>query len=222
MGDEDVLQKKAWRDGLLSSSRWIASAQASIPKQLRQANEKDIIKKGSGRKGRYLCVFGDRLQSMAGGKIGMLAKLDSKNPVMYVDFREGRLKFQGTLLFPKNKYISLRVGNKDVICEDIFECVIVFSDANWVGSKEENPTEKPLPLPQSLLDRRIHETKEQVGELDVGPKKRKAKVDEEPTDVATEGGSQRPQRSARAKQVKYNDGNDGNDVIDLGADSDSE
>ena len=70
--------------------------------ELRQSNEKDIIKKGSGRKGRYLCVFGDRLKCVAGGKIGVLAKLDSKNPVMYVDFGDGRLKFQGTLLFPKN------------------------------------------------------------------------------------------------------------------------
>ena len=155
---------------------------------------------------------------MAGGKIGMLAKLDTKNPVMYVDFGEGRLKFQGTLIFPNNKYISLRIGNKDVICEDIFECVIVFSDANWVGSKEQNPTEKPLPFPQSLLDRRIHDTKEEVKEKDMGPKKRKAKEEEESTDIGTE--SQRPQRSARAKQVKYND--DDEDVIDLGSDSDSE
>jgi hypothetical protein len=187
--------------------------------ELRQANEKDIIKKGSGRKGRYLCVFGDRLRCMAGGKIGMLARLDTKNPVMYVDFGEGRLKFQGTLIFPNNKYISLRVGNKDVICEDIFECVIVFSDANWVGSKEENPTEKPLPFPQSLLARRIHDTKEEVKEQDMCSKKRKAKEEEESTDIGTEGGSQRPQRSARAKQVKYND--DDEDVIDLGSDSDS-
>lgn len=189
--------------------------------ELRQANEKDIIKKGSGRKGRYLCVFGDRLKCVAGGKIGVLAKLDSKNPVMYVDFGDGRLKFQGTLLFPKNKYISLRVGTKDVICEDIFECVIVFSDANWVGSKEENPTEKPLPFPRNLLDRRIHEIKEE--DPDMSPKKkRKTKDDEESTDIGTEGGSQRPQRSARAKQVKYNDEDDDDGVIDLGADSDSE
>jgi len=189
--------------------------------ELRQSNEKDIIKKGSGRKGRYLCVFGDRLKCVAGGKIGVLAKLDSKNPVMYVDFGDGRLKFQGTLLFPKNKYISLRVGTKDVICEHIFECVIVFSDANWVGSKEENPTEKPLPFPRNLLDRRIHEMKEE--DPDMGPKKkRKTKDDEESTDIGTEGGSQRPQRSARAKQVKYNDEDDDDGVIDLGADSDSE
>lgn len=55
---------------------------------------------------------------------GALAQLDSKNPVMYMDFPEGRLKFFGTLMFPSNKYMILRFTNKDVICEDILESMV--------------------------------------------------------------------------------------------------
>jgi hypothetical protein len=55
---------------------------------------------------------------------GTLAKLDSKNPVLYIDFPSGRLKLVGTLLFPKTKYQLLMLGGKDVLCEDIFESVV--------------------------------------------------------------------------------------------------
>ena len=114
---------------------------------------------------------------------GSLAQLDSQNPVMYVDFPQGRLKFLGTIVFPKNKYMLLKFGQKEVLCEDVFEnmvrwinssesinshycrlslccayCLqqllcssqIVFPEAHWIGTKENNPTEKPLPMPAEL------------------------------------------------------------------------
>ena len=52
---------------------------------------------------------------------GSLAQLDTKTPVMYVDFPAGRLKLFGTLCFPKAKYLALRFGPKEVLCEDVFE-----------------------------------------------------------------------------------------------------
>ena len=55
---------------------------------------------------------------------GTLAQLDSQNPVLYVDFPQGRLKFLGTIIFPKNKYMLLKFGQKDVLCEDIFENMV--------------------------------------------------------------------------------------------------
>lgn len=55
---------------------------------------------------------------------GSLAQLDSQNPVMYIDFPLGRLKFLGTIVFPKNKYMLLKFGQKDVLCEDIFENMV--------------------------------------------------------------------------------------------------
>lgn len=55
---------------------------------------------------------------------GTLAQLDSKNPVLYVDFPDGRLKFFGTLVFPKNKYMVLKLGSKDILCEDVLENMV--------------------------------------------------------------------------------------------------
>ncbi|KAL3136823.1 hypothetical protein ABBQ38_005535 [Trebouxia sp. C0009 RCD-2024] len=91
-----------------------------------------------------------RLQKAAKSQGGSLAQLDSQNPVMYVDFPQGRLKFLGTIVFPKNKYMLLKFGQKDVLCEDIFENMIVFPEVHWIGTAEENPTEKELPMPAEL------------------------------------------------------------------------
>eukprot|EP00891_Asterochloris_glomerata_P006405 jgi/Astpho2/6405/Aster-x0281 len=88
---------------------------------------------------------------------GTLAALDSRNPVLYINFSEGRLKFFGTIVFPKNKYMVLKFGNKDVLCEDVLENMIVFPEAWWVGTKEANPEEKQLPLPDSLVGKMRHE-----------------------------------------------------------------
>lgn len=63
-------------------------------------------------------------QSLLPSMQGSLAQLDSQNPVMYIDFPLGRLKFLGTIVFPKNKYMLLKFGQKDVLCEDIFENMV--------------------------------------------------------------------------------------------------
>lgn len=55
---------------------------------------------------------------------GILTNLDSRNPVLYFDFPTGRLKLVGTLLFPKSKYLLLKFGTKDVLCEDVFDTVV--------------------------------------------------------------------------------------------------
>ena len=55
---------------------------------------------------------------------GTLAALDSRNPVLYINFPEGRLKFFGTIIFPKNKCMVLKFGNKDVLCEDVLENMV--------------------------------------------------------------------------------------------------
>ena len=55
---------------------------------------------------------------------GSLAQLDTRNPVLYIDFPEGRLKFQGTIVFPRQKYMTLRLSQKNVMCEDTFESMV--------------------------------------------------------------------------------------------------
>ena len=110
---------------------------------------------------------------------GTLTALDTKNPVLYIELPEGRLKCFGTLVFPKNRYLVLRFGQKDIVCEDVLEnmvssdtCIllmslcscllamqesgaaaaqVVFAEAWWVGTKESNPEEAQLPIPDSVL-----------------------------------------------------------------------
>lgn len=55
---------------------------------------------------------------------GCLAELDTRNPLLYIDFPEGRLKFSGTLMFPSNKYMVLKFTSKNVLCEDMFENMV--------------------------------------------------------------------------------------------------
>ena len=60
-------------------------------------------------------------------------------------------------MFPHNKYLILKLGQKDVLCEDVLDSLIVFSKVFWVGSSEENPDENELPLPHDLSDVALHE-----------------------------------------------------------------
>ncbi|KAJ8554059.1 hypothetical protein K7X08_024737 [Anisodus acutangulus] len=41
-------------------------------------------------------------------------------------------------------------GGKNVVCEDYFDNMIVFSDAWWIGRKDENPEEARLEFPKEL------------------------------------------------------------------------
>mmetsp|Transcript_32670 Transcript_32670/g.83469 ORF Transcript_32670/g.83469 Transcript_32670/m.83469 type:complete len:332 (+) Transcript_32670:124-1119(+) len=104
-----------------------------------------------------MLLFNVSITPKAGGKLGTLKHLDTQNPVMYMDFPEGRLKFFGTLVFPNTKYMMLKVGTKDILCEDIFGSMVVFSEVWWVGSAEENPEERRLDMPAALLERRVHQ-----------------------------------------------------------------
>ena len=77
--------------------------------------------------------------------------------MLYLDFPcGGRLRLRGTLIFPQNKYMALRLGGAGAggggaVCEDVFESMVVFGEAAWVGSKAENPEERELPMPAWLV-----------------------------------------------------------------------
>lgn len=68
---------------------------------------------------------------------GKLAHLDTANPVMYIDFPNGCLKLMGTLVFPRNKYMVLRPGSKDVLAEDILESMVCCFACGGVPHKVE-------------------------------------------------------------------------------------
>ncbi|KAI9092542.1 hypothetical protein K1719_027670 [Acacia pycnantha] len=89
-----------------------------------------------------------------GGRIGDLKNLGTKNPVLYVDFPQGQMKLFGTILYPKNGYLTLQFSKdgKNAQCEDYFDNMIVFSDAWWIGREDENPEETRLDFPKELYE----------------------------------------------------------------------
>ncbi|KAI3757106.1 hypothetical protein L6452_04639 [Arctium lappa] len=146
------LRKLAISKNLLSEAPAKASSLSLNPsKTVSKHHGRDILRK-SNRKNRFLFSFPGLLAPVTGGKIGELKDLGSKNPILYLDFPQGRMKLFGTIVFPKNRYLTLQFskGGKNVMCEDYFDTMIVFSDAWWIGTKEENPEEIQLSFPEDM------------------------------------------------------------------------
>tara|TARA_B110000977_G_scaffold194156_1_gene270308 strand:- start:46883 stop:48181 length:1299 start_codon:yes stop_codon:yes gene_type:complete len=122
-------------------------------KVLKRSDCKDIHKKSTVKKSRYMTVFPGQLGSLKEGRLGSLAKLDTQNPVMYIEYPGfGRLKLEGTIVRSRStRYFTLNVKSKDRLnLEDWFDSMIVFSKYKWVGTVESNPGEEPLPFPDEL------------------------------------------------------------------------
>ncbi|KAG6552671.1 hypothetical protein Mapa_005618 [Marchantia paleacea] len=145
------LKELAVSRGLLARAKANAPAPLVPTKTIRKCNGKDIVKKGN-RKTKYLFAFPGLVAPVSGGKFGDLTHLDSRNPILYIDFPHGRLKLFGTIVYPKNKYLTMHFvpGRGDIVCEDCFESLVVFPESWWIGTKEENPEELCLPLPSDL------------------------------------------------------------------------
>ena len=122
-------------------------------KVLRRSDCKDIHKRSTVKKSRYMTVFPGQLGNLKEGRLGSLAKLDTQNPVMYVEYPGfGRLKLCGTIVRSRaTRYFTLNVKSKDRLnLEDWFDSMIVFARYFWVGTVAENPGEEPLPFPEEL------------------------------------------------------------------------
>lgn len=147
------LKKLAFSKEILSEAPTRCSAPLGPSKTVLKHHGKDIIKK-SQRKNRFLFSFPGLVAPIGGGKIGELKDLGTKNPVLYLDFPQGQMKLFGTLVFPENRYLTLQFSKsgKNVMCEDYFDNVIVFSDAWWIGKKDENPEEACLEFPEELIE----------------------------------------------------------------------
>lgn len=79
-------------------------------------------------------------------------KCDAILGVLFLGWLQGRMKLLGTHVYPRNKYLTLQMTRsaKGVACEDVFESLIVFSEAYWIGTKEENPEELKLEFPKDI------------------------------------------------------------------------
>ncbi|KAJ8498947.1 hypothetical protein OPV22_009499 [Ensete ventricosum] len=147
------LRSLAFSRKLLRRSPSLPSAPLEPSKAVVRLQGRDLVKRGQ-RKSRYLFSFPGLLAPLSAGRIGELADLGTKNPVLYLEFPQGRMKLFGTHVYPKNKYLTLQLtkSSKGVTCEDIFDSMIVFADAWWIGQKEENPQELQLELPKYLSE----------------------------------------------------------------------
>ncbi|KAF8048761.1 hypothetical protein N665_2413s0004 [Sinapis alba] len=142
-----------------SPSRCLSSLKPS--KQVLKHHGTDIIRK-SQRKNRFLFSFPGLLAPISGATIGDLDRLSTKNPVLYLNFPQGRMKLFGTILYPKNRYLTLQFsrGGKNVLCDDYFDNMIVFSESWWIGTKEDNPEEARLDFPKELSQSQAEQTTE--------------------------------------------------------------
>ncbi|KVI07464.1 hypothetical protein Ccrd_014161, partial [Cynara cardunculus var. scolymus] len=117
------LRKLAISKNLLSEFPAKASSLSLNPsKTVIKHHGRDILRK-SNRKNRFLFSFPGLLAPVSGGKVGELKDLGSKNPILYLDFPQGRMKLFGTIVYPKNRYLTLQFskGGKNVMCEDYFD-----------------------------------------------------------------------------------------------------
>eukprot|EP00252_Welwitschia_mirabilis_P008939 TRINITY_DN21206_c0_g1_i1.p1 TRINITY_DN21206_c0_g1~~TRINITY_DN21206_c0_g1_i1.p1 ORF type:complete len:446 (+),score=128.45 TRINITY_DN21206_c0_g1_i1:262-1599(+) len=149
--EKQRLRKLALRKKIISERKANSSDALKPSRAILNSDGKDIVKKGQ-RKSKFLFAFPGLVAPVSGGKMGDLMHLDTQNPVLYVDFPQGRMKFFGTIIYPKNKYMILHFfrGSGNVVCEDSFDSLVVFSDVWWIGTKEENPEELQLEFPKEL------------------------------------------------------------------------
>ncbi|KAG6404265.1 hypothetical protein SASPL_136511 [Salvia splendens] len=152
-GERSRLKKLAFSRSILSQDvvKLASSAALAPSKTVIKHHGCDILRK-SQRKNKYLFSFPGLLGPVSGGKIGELKDLGTKNPILYLDFPQGRMKLFGTIVYPKNRYLTLQFSKsgKNVTCDDYFENMVVFSDAWWIGTKEMNPEELQLEFPKEL------------------------------------------------------------------------
>ncbi|RWV94310.1 hypothetical protein GW17_00043163 [Ensete ventricosum] len=121
------LRSLAFSRKLLRRSPSLPSAPLEPSKAVVRLQGRDLVKRGQ-RKSRYLFSFPGLLAPLSAGRIGELADLGTKNPVLYLEFPQGRMKLFGTHVYPKNKYLTLQLtkSSKGVTCEDIFDSMVCF------------------------------------------------------------------------------------------------
>uniref|UniRef100_A0A0E0E803 DNA-binding protein RHL1 n=1 Tax=Oryza meridionalis TaxID=40149 RepID=A0A0E0E803_9ORYZ len=124
------LRSLAFSNGLLQRGEPAAPRSALTPStSVSRLQGRDIVRRGGQRKSRFLFSFPGLLAPAAaasGGRVGELTDLGTKNPLLYLDFPQGRMKLLGTHVYPKNKYLTLQMSRstKGVVCEDVFESLV--------------------------------------------------------------------------------------------------
>lgn len=80
------LKSLAFSNNILSETQSRSSIHLNPSSILAKHHGKDIIKKSQRKSSRYLFSFPGLFAPIAGGKIGDLKDLGTKNPILYLDF----------------------------------------------------------------------------------------------------------------------------------------
>uniref|UniRef100_A0A0E0AER9 Uncharacterized protein n=1 Tax=Oryza glumipatula TaxID=40148 RepID=A0A0E0AER9_9ORYZ len=139
------LRSLAVSNGLLQRGEPAAPRSALAPSTaVSRLQGRDIVRRGGQRKSRFLFSFPGLLAPAAaasGGRVGELADLGTKNPLLYLDFPQDEAV--GDACVPQEQVSDT--------ADDVFESLIVFSEAWWIGTKEEeNPQELKLDFPKEF------------------------------------------------------------------------
>ncbi|KAL0214880.1 hypothetical protein P9112_007064 [Eukaryota sp. TZLM1-RC] len=166
--ESDVLRAEARANGIYSGFK-PTSDTISPNNVIMGCDGADIIKKkSSGKRNKFLVILPGRLGCLnkAAGSIGRITRMDTPCPLMYLSFPNGELKLEGSFVYPRNRYLRLNL-TKDVIAEEVFDVLLVFSRAYWIGDRDSNPDEDPLPFPDhdnvSALQKNIPFSSSNVG-----------------------------------------------------------
>lgn len=132
-------------------SRTPSNFQLPIPKPLQRGDNADIIKRNTSRKKKYLFLFPGALELTPGARIGELRDLNTTNPTLSVEIPGGQIVLRGTLVFPKNAFLTLKPGRgcREMRVTDTLDTIVAFSEWSFVKSGTSNMI--PSDIPQELV-----------------------------------------------------------------------
>ncbi|KAL6873981.1 hypothetical protein ACP4OV_014063 [Aristida adscensionis] len=210
------LRSLAFSNGLLRrgepAAPWAPLAPSAAVTRLQG---RDVVRRGGQRKSRFLFSFPGLLApaAAAGGRVGELTDLGTKNPVLYLEFPQGRMKLFGTHVYPKNKYLTLQMTRsaKGVACEDVFESLDgATADCDFRGGAGGAIDEET----SNKLGKEIAEPLSPKFESDGDASEDSDRKDENSTQTTSEARSLRQSARNAGKAMKYTDFSSGGDSSD--------
>ena len=195
----------------------------------------EILKRSTARKHKHLFVFPGLVSVVEEGKLGQLYDMDT-NPKLDVDFPTGTLRMLGAFVYPKTKIMTLvpQRGGKKMQAQDFFEQMVVFSQHEWIGPSDADPTKdipeaayKPLHKDFDFAGGAAATTGAGAGgkggatpsirDFMVVDKEADAMVLDKEADKETGG---RAKRAAAQKRVRYNGDSDNSDMSEASEEED--
>jgi hypothetical protein len=114
-------------------------------------SEADIKRKGGRtKKNKRLIMMPGLISPVPDQEMGVLDGIDGANPTLTMTFPEGRLRFNGRVIHPRQRYLHVSLEKKEAVLKDTFDSMIVFDECRWIGTPEENPEDCALDFPDSV------------------------------------------------------------------------